>query len=170
MDNQEKNTKDQTLVKVKTLEGVKDYNFLLLKRKKAAKVFHESLSVIVRAVSELAMANKKFDVSKIGQAISALDFETLWGLGEDLLAFVIIDGEEIEDINKTDYFTDRPEELYVAIYNAIAVNYPKVFLKLKGAASAFGLQDKLKEALKETAVTEESTTTVSNPGKLRTSK
>ena len=101
------------------------YKFVPLKRKQAAKVFHNTLFAILSTLSGVS-SNK----DSLSSALNNLDFDTFWSLAEDLLQFVIIDNEEI-DINDTDYFEDKPEELYLAVYHAVIKNWPGVFGKIQ---------------------------------------
>jgi hypothetical protein len=136
-------------VEIKTLEGTKKYAFQLLTRRDAAEVFHNSIQTILKAIAGVDLgAMQKGDVSvdSLVKGLSSVDFDTVWGLGEKLLRFVQIDGEEIADINESDYFGENPEELYLAIVYAVKVNYPKVFSKLRKALQGFGLAEMLKKA------------------------
>jgi len=125
---------------VKTLEGEKEYIFQALIRKDAARVFHNVLTAVVSAVADIAVAEGASQTDAVFKAIKTLDFDTVWDLAEVLLKFSFLDGTEIKDLNDTDYFTDRPEELYLAVFHAVQLNYPKVFLKLKETLSGSGLQ------------------------------
>lgn len=136
-------------VKVKTLEGEKTYAFQLLTRRAAVEVFHKSIQTILQTIAGIDLgAVQRGDISVDGLArgLAAIEFEIVWALGEKLLAFVQINGEEIQDINQSDYFGENPEELYIAIVHGIKVNYPKVFSKLRGALEGFGLADLVKKA------------------------
>ena len=120
----------QRTIKVKTLEGEKEYNFVLLKRKEAAEVFHNTLLVVAGAFSELVKADKSKPEDLL-IAMKTFDFDTLWSLAEKLLRGVMIDGSEIGDLEETSYFEEQPEELYIAVWHGIQVNYPKVFSKIR---------------------------------------
>jgi hypothetical protein len=114
--------------KVKTLDGEKEYNFVLLKRKDAARVFHNTLLAIAGAFSELIKSGEDTKPEDMLKAIKTLEFDTVWDLGETLLAGVVIDRQEID---LEDYYGENPSELYLAIWYAIQANYPKVFTKLR---------------------------------------
>jgi hypothetical protein len=110
----------------------KKYKFVPLKRKEAAEVFHTVLLSVISIIGSSASKDGKDSVQTVMVALRGIDFVTFWLLAEKLLKFVIIDNEEIADINETDYFTDNPEELYLAVFHAVLINYPKVFGKLQG--------------------------------------
>jgi hypothetical protein len=133
--------------KVKTLEGEKEYVFCALVRKDAARVFHNTLSAVVSAVAGISASSDEDKADAVFKAINTLDFDTLWGLAEVLLKFAILDGESIEDLNDTDYFNERPEELYLAVFHAVLLNWPSVLLKVREALSGSGLPDQLKKVL-----------------------
>lgn len=124
---------------VKTFEGEKEYIFCALVRKDAARVFHNTLTTLISAVADVAVSKGESQTDAVFKAIKTLDFDTVWDLAEVLLRFAILDGEEIQDLNETDYFTDRPEELYLAVFHAVMLNYPKVFLKLGEVVKGFDL-------------------------------
>jgi hypothetical protein len=129
-------------VEVKTLEGVKKYSFVALRRKEAARVFHGVLEVVIVAVANIAEANSQDErAAAIMRAVKTLDFETFWGLARTLLRFVIVDGKEIQDIEETDYFEDRPEELYIATVHAILENWPKLFSRVRESLTGFDPSD-----------------------------
>jgi len=132
-------------VTIKTLDGEKNYNFIALKRKDAAEVFHSTLITIVSAIAEISKAKNDSDrTAAIFRAVKLLDFDTFWSLAEKLLKFVVIDDVEIKDINETDYFEENPEELYLAVFHAILENYPKVFIKLREKLKDLDLPGEIK--------------------------
>jgi hypothetical protein len=107
-------------------------------------VFHNTLTTLVSAVADVAVNKGESQTDAVFKAVQTLDFDTVWDLAEVLLRFAILDGEEIQDLNETDYFTDRPEELYLAVFHAVMLNYPKVFLKLREVVKGFDLPSFLK--------------------------
>jgi hypothetical protein len=133
--------RDDLKVKVKTLDGEKEYVFLALVRKDAAEVFHGVLTALISAVAGISVSDEENKIDAVFKALNTLDFDTVWSLGEKLLRFAILDGVEIKDLNDTDYFDDHPEELYLAIFHAVMLNYPKVLLKVREALSGSGLPD-----------------------------
>lgn len=136
------------VARIKGLDGVeKEYRFVPLTRRDAVQVFHESLQVILRAISgasgalqvdKTSLRKSTIEPLKALEGLSRVDFETVWALAEKLLAWVVIDGETFEDINQTDYFGDNPDEIYLAVYHAVSLNYPKVFSGLPGLLAGFG--------------------------------
>jgi len=129
-------------VTIKTLDGEKEYSFVLLKRKDAARIFHNTLLAIAGAFSELVKSGDAPESSDLLKALQTLDFSTVWDLGETLLANVIIDKEEIDF---EEYFGENPSELYIAIWNAIQINYPKVFTILREKLTGSAIAEKMKD-------------------------
>lgn len=141
---------------VPTLEGRKQYEFVSLKRREAMEVAHTSLVSVVTAlggVAGLLFRDTKDEdsdtrgqvLSGVAEGLSSLKFETVWKLAESILRGVTIDEDTlIEDINETDYFADNLDEFYSALVAGVEGNYPKVFLKLRGAMGDFDLPNKLK--------------------------
>jgi hypothetical protein len=129
------------VVDVKTLEGVKKYNFVALKRKEAARIFHGVLGVVVEAIARVSESKDADRVAAILDAVKALDFDRFWALASALLRNVIVDGTEIGPLDTTDYFETRPEELYIATVYAVLENWPKVFSKVRGSLSGFAPPD-----------------------------
>jgi len=133
----------QKQVPVKTLDGEKLYTFRLLKMREAHRIYHKTVSVILAAIAHAA--GGEGPAAKL-EAIRALDFDTLWDLARSLLCgckiipnpenpdmFVIID-----DMDTCHYFESEPEELYIAIYHALKVNYPKSWGRVEKVLSDFG--------------------------------
>jgi hypothetical protein len=132
------------VAQAKTPEGVKEYNFLALKRKDAMRVYHNSLVSVAKivgdAVSSLNIDRANFAKSKIDIAkgagnllsgIAGVHFDTLWDIATVLFRGAILDGEEIRNLEESDYFDTRPEEFYIALYHAIRLNYPLVFSQVQ---------------------------------------
>lgn len=132
---------------VKTLEGEKQYVFVALTRRDAMEVFHGVLSTVIGAVTEISTADKDNATDEVFSALRKIDFETVWSLASKLLKFAMLDGVEIKDLDDTDYFDDRPEELYLAVFHAIRLNWPGVFEKLKNALSGLDLGSMLPTGL-----------------------
>jgi len=133
-------------VDVKTLEGIKKYSFIALRRKEAARVFHGVLEVVVVAIAKAAESGNEAErTGAILDAIKTLDFDTFYDLARTLLRFVVIDGEEIADIEKSDYFTERPEELYIATVYAILENWPKLFSRVRERLAGFDPSDAIEK-------------------------
>lgn len=114
---------------IKGLDGLeKEYVFNKLHGKQASKVFHEACLVVVPILfSGLDLSD---NMSALAYKLKDVSFDDVWDLAENLLSFVIIDGTEIRDINKSDYFGENPDELYIAVYHAVKLNFPKIFNNL----------------------------------------
>ena len=143
------------LAKAKTPSGVKEYEFLALSRKEAMKVYHESLSSIAQVVSK-AVQSLQIDRGNLGKSkidlgagaggllsgVAGIPFEKLWEVAEHLFKGAILGGEELGPLESCDYFDDKPEEFYIALYHAIRLNYPMVFSQVqKLLTKASGLLD-----------------------------
>lgn len=122
---------------VKTLDGEKLYKFRLLKRREAAKIYHTSVQTVVKLIAGAVGADT---VEAKLLAIDSLDFDTIWNLASVLLkdCVVIPNMENMQymiplgsNLDDCDYFNDNNEELYIAIYHALRVNFPKSFSRLE---------------------------------------
>lgn len=124
-------------VKVQTLDGPKIYKFTPLKARRGQEVFHKTVRVLLGTIG--GAIGPDGGTEKLFGAIADIDFGTIHELARELLTgceikpdpnnlskFVIID-----DIDSTDYFDDNNEELYIAIYHALRVSYPKSFSRLE---------------------------------------
>jgi hypothetical protein len=132
------------VVQAQTLTGKKEYRFVPLKRKDAACVFHNTLLTLVSALADVSgQVSAEDRTAAFLRALKTLDFDTLWALAEKLLRFSILDNEEIKDINETEYFDEKPEELYLAVFHAIVENYPGFFGKIRQALSGFDLSEQM---------------------------
>ena len=139
--------KSDLKVKIKNFsDEEKEYNFVALTRKEAMNVFHDSISAILSVIAEINDTSNEMSIFK---ALKAVDFDTFWGLAEKLLKCVLINDAEIRDINQTDYFDENPEEMYLAVYHAIRLNYPNVFSKVQRVLSGFIPLDLLEKTEKE---------------------
>lgn len=121
---------------------VVECNFIPLKRKEAAEIFHKSISTAIGIVQEGFLGVDFKSELEIGMAIAkglkAIDFELFWSIAERVLKFAIINGKEITDLNTTEYFEKHPEELYLATFHAIKENFPGVFFQLAAGLSGSG--------------------------------
>lgn len=180
--------KRKTFIKeVPTLEGTKTYEFKALVRKDAVRVAHNSLRIVIGALSQLSgmmsstLESKKgvseapkkgtedeeplapegeLDSAFVGESVKgitkalySLNFEVLWELAESLFKDVCIDDEPmIRDINESDYFGDNIDEFYTALACAIEGNYPKVFVKFRGAINGSNLLKKAVSRLKSKGI------------------
>lgn len=132
-------------VQAKTLSGeVRSYQFCKLRHREAAEVLHNTLQAVIVSLAEMfsAMSPGEFGglsnlklipIDKVLSVAKQLDFGTVWGLASVLLRNAVLDNQTIgPDIDKTDYFTGRHDELYIALYHAVKENYPELFLALPG--------------------------------------
>jgi len=112
------------------------YNIVLLKRKKAAMVFHNSVQALLGSFGNI----DKMEGASFMKAVDGLDFEKCWSLGGTLLDQCMVNGEEIDF---EDYFGERPVELYQAMGHALLLNYPDVFTRARAVMT------KMKERFKK---------------------
>lgn len=119
--------KNEIKFEYKSLDGeVRKCTLTPLKRKEALRVFHTALGSVVIAITD-SEKGKGIDIEKV---VNALDFDKLWDLADSLLEHAVIDTFEIKSIDDTDFFEDKPEELYIILIKAIKENYPDFFTKL----------------------------------------
>ena len=123
-------------------DGEKLYKFRILTRREAARVFHNSIKLILKALSGLSGDDKS---TKIVEAIDSLDFDHVWNLAKVLLKNCIISPNmenpqhmiTISNLDETDYFDDCREELYIALYYSLKANYPKSFSRVAEKLQGF---------------------------------
>ena len=122
---------------VRDLSGQeKEYILPVLLRKDAADIFQNtclSLFSIVRiTLHEHGSPAAATEVSKIS-------FDDFWLLARRLLSDkMIVNKICIGDIDNSNYFEENPDELYIAIFNSIRLNYPNIFF----ASSVKGKENK----------------------------
>ena len=134
---------------IKGLDGVeKEYVFNKLYGKKALRIFHNT--VLLMAPMLACLEEDQENVMKeLAASLKGISFDDVWALAENLLAFVIIDGLEIQDINKSDYFGEHPEELYLAVYHSATLNYPTVTKMLEDKLASSNVEFKNDDDQKE---------------------
>jgi hypothetical protein len=123
------------------------YQLTALKRKEAALVFHNTLRTLLSA-----MISDDEEVSSTAVFVRALqnfDFELFWELASRLLRNATVFSEdkiiEIKSLDNTEYFDDRQDEMYWAVYHAVQANYPKFF---SGLMEKLGFSPDLAEVAK----------------------
>jgi hypothetical protein len=108
------------------------YNLLPLKRKNAAYVSHRFLQTLLKGFAKAAKGGQE----ALLEALSAIEFDVLWDLASILLKGAEIHGAggiaRIDNLDESEYFEDRPEELYLAVFNGVKENYPGVFSRVRG--------------------------------------
>jgi hypothetical protein len=118
----------------------KQYDLVPLTRKDAAYVMHSSLRTVLKGLAEASgKSTSGFDTSALLKALSEIEFETLWSIARVILRGAqiknVVKGQGeitlIDDLDDTDYFTENPDELYLAVYHGVIENYPKVFSKVR---------------------------------------
>ncbi len=115
---------------IKGLDGVeKHYIFEKLKGKEALRVFHNTTLLLVPILAGLKGIQSKDEMSVsalidgLSEAVLTLEFDSVWALAEKLFFCVMV--EEVE-INIEEYYADQPDELYIALFHAIKLNFPKI--------------------------------------------
>ena len=94
----------------------KKASLVLLKRKEAAEVFHTVLRTMFSSGSD------------IDNVIRAMEFDNLWLLASKLLRGAVINVHtEITTLEETDYFEDKPDELYILMVQGVMNNWPNFF-------------------------------------------
>ena len=140
--------------KITNLSGEQiTYNLLPLKRKQAAYVAHTFLQTLLKSLGTAASGGTE----ALLEALGNVEFETIWNLASILLRDAEIHHENgierIGDLEQTDYFSENPEELYLAVFSGIKENYPKFFLKVRGLLD--GLARKTSDLVKGPQFTQE---------------
>lgn len=131
-------------VDVWTPDGWKQYQFTLLKTRQAAKIYHESVTSLLSVIAG-AIGSKEDARGRI-EAIRSLDFDLIWNLGEALLRGCNVREDKcnpqnmisIRELESTNYFDDKREELYCAIWGALRANYPNSWSRLERGLEGFG--------------------------------
>lgn len=125
---------------VKTLSGeTKKYEFVALEHMEAMEIFHSTIKSIAEAICSVG----SIDMGNLAPehfvgVVKSLEFAKLRYLADHLLRDAVLDGEQLgKDVGKTNYFRGKELEFYLAIGHAIRLNYPEVFLALKGAGDFF---------------------------------
>lgn len=135
----EKRDQHNLKFKIKNLSGEQvTYNLLPLKRKEAAYVSHTFLQTLLRGFAKASQGGQE----ALLDALSMVEFDTLWDLASILLRDAEIHTpngiERIDNLDRTEYFEDRPEELYMAVAYGIKENYPGVFSRVRGLLDGLG--------------------------------
>lgn len=150
---------------LKNLSGEEKRYFLFpLKRKTASLVAHLFLQTILKGMSQaLKDTDSENTYSNVLKALSEIDFDVLWGMAIHLFKNATIKSKsetiEIESLDESDYFSENPDELYIAVYHGVKENYPKVFSRVRELTKGLNLgqfPDK---------IISENQDTVSNDGK-----
>ncbi len=153
---------------VKTLDGEKLYTFRLLRKRDAARIYHQTVSVLISTIAQAV--GDGGPAAKI-EAVKAIDFDTFWGLASALLKGCAIrpnpDNPDhivsIGDLDDTEYFDDEREELYIAVYYALRANFPKSWGRIEKAAAGFGPKLAAMVTPSSTALTPDTSAAATSP-------
>jgi hypothetical protein len=145
--------KFQKKVEIKTANGIKCYEFEILHRREAARIFHSTLTSIAGALAGALDAKGGVSTEAIFKAIKSIDFDTIWDLAESLLRHCSVDGVELGPLDESDYYQDNQIELYLAIWHAINANFPSVFSKVREKIKGSNFADALEKAEVEMSIT-----------------
>lgn len=132
---------------IKTLNGEKVYKFKLLRRKQAARIYHNTIKALLGALASVAGKDGKKSAESIARAIDGLEFDLVWELAEALLKGAVIQPDpdnlnnvvSITNLSESDYYDEEREELYIALYHALEANYPKSFALARGRLQDTGI-------------------------------
>lgn len=140
--------KSQIQFSITGLSGKSGYILEPLTRRESLKIFHAAVETVVSGLgSVLSGFGKSQEISedKLLGALKALDFDKLYDIGRATLRAAVIVNDagkfDINQLDESDYFDDRPEEFYLAIAYAIKENFPNVFFTLTRALKDFGGSD-----------------------------
>ena len=136
-------------IKYTNLEGEnREVLFVLLKRKKAFKIYNTTLRLVAETLASAGIALQSGNAAKAASALSNLDDDVIWSLAESLLTGATLYRgpddtdiiETISSIEDTEIFDDNWNELYMLIYQGVQANYPKCIAQLKAKMGGFGGQ------------------------------
>jgi len=151
--NREQN-REQIKFKLTSLSGAAEYNLEPLTRKESLKIFHTVSEIFVSGLGTIAeklTKGKDFDEQTLLSVTRALEFDKVYAIGSAVFRSAVIineDGKhEIDDLEDSDYFDERPEEFYIAIAHAVRGNWPKTFFALARKLNDFGGSEKTKEVV-----------------------
>lgn len=146
--------KEQIKFTVRSLSGPAEYNLEPLTRKESLKIFHTVSEILVSGLGEIVAGLTKkgdFDEKALLDISKAFDFDKVFSVGSAVFRAAVIVNEtgkyEIDDLENSDYFDDRPEEFYLAIAYAVRENWPKLFFGLARKLRGFGDSEKVKEVM-----------------------
>lgn len=120
--------------------------FQLLKRKQAFKVYNGTLKIVIDAMTTAGVAMQSGNATQAVSIIGKLDDDVIWDLAQKLLRGCSLHKgpeptdliEALDDLEKTDYFEDNWNELYLLIYHGVQANFPKCISQLKTKLGGFG--------------------------------
>jgi hypothetical protein len=146
--------KEQIKFTVRSLSGPAEYNLEPLTRKESLEIFHTVSEIFVSGLGEIVTMfthGKDFDEKAMLDISKALDFDKVYKVGSAVLRSSVIVNEigkyEIEDLEKSDYFDDRPEEFYLALAHAVKGNWPRLFFGIALKLRGFGDSEKFKDIM-----------------------
>jgi hypothetical protein len=129
-----------TKVFIDTLDGEKLFKFRKLNAYDNQRVYFTTVQQLLMSIAGLA-TNKDgkpvknlsdVDISRFATILQQIDFDVFhdddWAKGM----------VTVKSLSDCDYFSEFPEELYLATFHALQVNYPKSFGRLKEKLGAFG--------------------------------
>lgn len=121
-----------------SLSGV-EYSLVPMKQKVAAHVFHNCLSHVLAAIGQAVSGEDDMDrISKFAAALPKVaTFDDVWFILENVMKNAMVDGHEIEDINKSDIFDENPLHMYQVVYHAVKGNWPNYFSQMETKMSGF---------------------------------
>lgn len=121
-------------VVVRNLNGdERQYHILPLGIEEFFEVLHNTLAAVLGALGLSDSSELDIDLSK---ALRVLDFKAFRALANKLLSAAVIDGYgTIGDVARCEHFRANPEEMYLATFEALRLNYPDLFLRLRAAVA-----------------------------------
>jgi len=147
-------------------EEVRAYEFFKMPAISGIKIIHEYGSIVLMNMGKI---KETFSVFKNGDEKTSvllpvlellpniITFQRLAELAKVLLADGKVDGQDIDSDGMCDLFGEDPLELYVAIFWALTINYPKYFGPLLAALEE-GADDDTTQDSETTTETQKKTT------------
>ena len=140
--------------KIETFDGLKIYNFQPLKTRDSLRLYFKTVQTLSATVAEAIGSADGVNMGNIAKAIRQIDYDTVMELAKPLLKGCNIKPDTsnlqhiiaVDDVEECDYFAENPEELYLAVYHALRINYPKSFGRLQEKIQGFAQNIQAKAA------------------------
>jgi hypothetical protein len=140
--------KPQIKFTVKSFSGESHYNLEPLTRKELLMVFHGCVEKVIAVIPELDNLDYSVAAVKLASMFSGEDiYSALCAMLRDAMIRNEEGTFEIDDLTESDYFDDRPEEMYLAFLFGLKENFPKVFFTITQKLGIEG--DPLMDLLRE---------------------
>ena len=107
----------------------KNCSFPVLTRREVVNIYKNTVLIDIISLLEGAGLTR---ILPLINKLRKISFDDIYILAELLLVGLEINGTTIKDIVESDYFIFHPDELYIAIFMAIDINFLNLFFSLDG--------------------------------------